>query len=357
LRKNDKHIFFPSTSGGEISYDKKSRIDLYRMEILPEIFGKIDVQLAIFDKNICYTYFNESHRLHMQVFAKYDVEIGKFAYPYSNGQRHIDNISTCIKTQSILQSVINLMIGDDLRWYNIQYIPHGDYACCMMTDITSTVLGSTSHTTTYQYDFLRSLIHQLRSPLNGIIGMSHLIESDPADSSNREYSQAIIQSGTMLLQLVNDIINLDTTSTHTHTYKLDDIIGDCISILQVGIVSKKMSIERNRTDIVLSVSEIDVQQILINFIDNAIKYSPYESTIRINSIVQPDHVIVEVTDQGGGVPEDILPYIFNEAIGSKFGLRRVQIIADKIEAQVGYTRSLQESTFWLKCPHFVLPRN
>ena len=166
-------------------------------------------------------------------------------------------------------------------------------------------------------EFLANMSHELRTPLNAIIGFSDIIRcglNDPADRSRFiEYAEYIHTSGTHLLGLINDILDLSKIDAgrlvlHEREAMLGDLVDACL------IISKERAEEQGLTvrstlprDVQLLVDERKVKQILINVISNAIKFTPRAGSVTIDGgVTDAGALEILVVDSGIGIAEEHL---------------------------------------------------
>lgn len=159
-------------------------------------------------------------------------------------------------------------------------------------------------------DFLSKMSHELRTPLNGILGFAQLLEID--DSLNDEQSdfvQEILGGGRHLLSLINDILDLSRIDTgqlkvSIVEVKLETIINECINIVQPLAKNKGISIH-NQLDPSQTISvladPIRLKQILLNLLENAIKYNQEDGKVMIFSYLKRNEAVIHIADTGTGL--------------------------------------------------------
>lgn len=172
-------------------------------------------------------------------------------------------------------------------------------------------------------DFLSNMSHELRTPLNAIIGFAEMIQAasfGPIGSKYQEYASDISVSGHHLLDLVTDILDISRIEAgklelHWERIDLSSIFNACETMLRnratdVGI-HLAMELPENVPE--LETDEFRIRQIIINLIDNALKFSPRDSTIYISAKV-PDNggLTISVKDSGIGIAEEDIPHILEK---------------------------------------------
>lgn len=166
--------------------------------------------------------------------------------------------------------------------------------------------------------FLANMSHELRTPLNAIIGFSEVMHKQmfgPLGSDQyKQYATDIHESGIRLLSLVTDI--LDTTKIETGKYTLtdediflSDVAEKCELLVAMHAKAKKISIERDFQAALphLRADFRAVSQIWLNFLTNAIKFSPEGGVVRLTARQLADGALsIGVIDQGPGIaPEEM----------------------------------------------------
>lgn len=167
-------------------------------------------------------------------------------------------------------------------------------------------------------DFLSNMSHELRTPLNAIIGFAGMIESaafGPIGQKYQEYAADIGTSGTHLLSLVTDVLDISRIEAgkldiNMGLVNLPDVIADCETMLRPSAHSAGIGIDVEIPSHLpmLETDAFRFRQVLINLIDNAIKYSPRDSSVIIACSEMVDgRLVVSVSDSGVGISEEDIP--------------------------------------------------
>jgi signal transduction histidine kinase/CheY-like chemotaxis protein len=170
--------------------------------------------------------------------------------------------------------------------------------------------------------FLATISHEVRTPMNGILGMLELLNSTELTERQAKFTETAVRSGKILLSLINDI--LDFSKMESSKLKLDlssfdlhDIIEDVLQIVTEPARIKRLhlvtSIPNNK--FLLIGDKQRLRQILINLVGNAVKFTEYGEVI-IRVIVLGDSADklkfkIEVEDTGIGIKSDALSHIFD----------------------------------------------
>jgi len=168
--------------------------------------------------------------------------------------------------------------------------------------------------------FVANTSHELRTPLQSILGFTKLLLDDKVTDRKKqlEFLAIIDKSSTHLADLVDDLI--DASRVEFGEYKLgkDTVSAEHIVLDSIGHV-KNLADEKN---IVLAweipkklpdlyADRQRINQVMINLLTNAIKFSAENSKIELKASAVEKELLVQITDQGTGIPQEAIPYIFD----------------------------------------------
>ncbi|HKP24321.1 MAG TPA: GAF domain-containing sensor histidine kinase, partial [Dongiaceae bacterium] len=164
--------------------------------------------------------------------------------------------------------------------------------------------------------FLSMMSHELRTPLNAIIGFSDVLRLElygPRDLPiYQDYADNIHRSGRHLLELVNQILDVSRVEAGKLDLKMENLplptaLTDVLQIEGGAILKKALQVHvADGQDLSVRADGQSLRQLLLNVVDNAIKYSPAGGTIEIGATQTKGRVTVSVVDEGPGVPPDKL---------------------------------------------------
>lgn len=165
--------------------------------------------------------------------------------------------------------------------------------------------------------FIANMSHELRTPLNAILGFSEALHSEtfgPLPKGKfREYIGDIHTSGKHLLRLVNDLLQLskieaDKMETKIETVSAHDAIASSMRVVRIIAAKRNIRIEihRDSTSPQIAADGDLLQQILLNVLSNAIKFSDDGGLVEIRCERAGDHCIIKVGDRGCGIPAETL---------------------------------------------------
>ena len=225
-------------------------------------------------------------------------------------------------------------------------------------------------------EFLANVSHELRTPLNSILGFAELLrDSAKSDVKVSRYLQNIMSSGRSLLDLINDLLDLakieaGKMEVRSEQLSLSDLFEGLSSILRPLMEPKGLTIavQINNDVPLMQTDAAKLQQILYNFLSNAIKFSPAGGQIELGASRQGEsQVRIAVTDHGPGVAQDKQHMIFDkfrqidgshtrQYSGSGLGLS----ISRDLTRLLGGTIGVQSeaglgATFWVVLPIRIDP--
>ena len=217
--------------------------------------------------------------------------------------------------------------------------------------------------------FLASMSHEIRTPINAILGMNEMILRENNDPVIDDYAGSVKSSGKMLLMLVNDVLDFSKIEAgkmeiNSADFSMAQLLRDIMPMLKERADDKKLKLE---TKIVSEVpdgmvsDEFRIRQILINLINNAIKYTDNGLvTLTIGgNYKSADAFILEmsISDTGRGISEEDQKHLFeaftradekkNRSIeGTGLGLAIVKRIIDSLGGNISVkSKYLEGSTF------------
>ncbi len=164
--------------------------------------------------------------------------------------------------------------------------------------------------------FLATMSHELRTPLNAIIGFSDMLKSElfgPLGPRYKEYSELIHESGTLLLDLINDILDMSKIEAgrfelSPESFNAAEAVETCARLMKQKADLQGLSVEADiGSDTTVMADKRAVKQILLNLLSNAIKFTPRGGRITVATARQGDKVLLSVADTGIGIPAADLP--------------------------------------------------
>jgi len=213
--------------------------------------------------------------------------------------------------------------------------------------------------------FFANISHDMRTPLNAILGFAALAEMDGTDEADRRsYIAKIRTSGTLLLDLINDTLTISKANSGKLELKLKpvrprELFESIIVPIRQSAAKKNITFTADfggALDRTVLADELSLQKILLNLLSNAVKYTPEGGRVSVRFFndppdgPDPESVLV-VSDNGIGISPDFLPHVFDpfaqerrrgyESLGTGLGLSIVKQLVDlmggtiQVQSEVG----------------------
>ena len=219
-------------------------------------------------------------------------------------------------------------------------------------------------------EFLSSMSHELRSPLNAILGFAQLMESDsPAPSpAQAENIIQILNAGWYLLELINEILDLATIESGKLSMSLEpvslrELLLECHSMIEPLALRRgvHMSLPHSDAPYCVHADRTRIKQVLINLLSNAIKYNTPRGAVEIECSTNRDsgRVRITVTDTGAGLPPEQVAQLFqpfnrlgqegNGEEGTGIGLVVSKRLVELMDGVIGVESTIGKgSSFWVE---------
>ena len=219
-------------------------------------------------------------------------------------------------------------------------------------------------------EFLSSMSHELRSPLNAILGFAQLMESDsPAPSpAQAESIIQILNAGWYLLELINEILDLATIESGKLSMSLEpvtlrELLLECHSMIE-PLAQRRgvhMSLPHSDAPYCVHADRTRIKQVLINLLSNAIKYNTPKGAVEVHCSANTasGRVRITVTDTGAGLPPEKLAQLFqpfnrlgqevNGEEGTGIGLVVSKRLVELMDGVIGVESTVGTgSSFWVE---------
>ncbi len=169
--------------------------------------------------------------------------------------------------------------------------------------------------------FLSSMSHEIRTPMNSILGFSQLLvsnQNEPLTESQKSNVNHILDSGHLLLKLINEVLDLSSIESGKTQISMESI--EVASVIEMIIASVEPMALKYNVNIINSVEHSGqyikadytrLKQVLINLLSNAIKYNRVDGTVTVwNELTEANMIRINVEDTGPGIAMDNIESLF-----------------------------------------------
>lgn len=219
--------------------------------------------------------------------------------------------------------------------------------------------------------FVSTVSHELRTPLTSISGALAIVNSGslgPVPEAMQRMLEIAQDNSQRLNLLINDLLDMEKLAAGKMQFEmrpcaLTELIDEALTANQAFAASRDVSLQRQGDCACwVRVDSMRLHQILNNYLSNAIKFSPAESVVTVETERDGDQVTISVIDQGEGIPLAFQEQIFSkfaqadssdrrQQAGTGLGLAITRELAQQMDGEVGFS-SLpgHGATFWLRLP-------
>ena len=247
--------------------------------------------------------------------ARADLEVHARELRHANEQLETQAVELELQQQQLHEQAAELeMASEELRTINDDLLER--------TEEAERLRAVAEEANQAKSTFLAVMSHELRTPLNAIAGYIQILEMGihgPITEAQREDLDRISRSQSHLLRLINEVLNLARVEAGRVDYAIEDVsladvVGVVLPMVEPQMRSKSLSLsEEVDPGLVVRADREKVQQILLNLLGNAVKFTPQGGRIEVDagsSDSTPDQVILRVGDTGIGIPPEKLGTVF-----------------------------------------------
>ncbi len=220
--------------------------------------------------------------------------------------------------------------------------------------------------------FLANTSHELRTPMNGIMGMVDLLTESELNTDQREYAEAISQCADDLLTIINDLLDLSQIeagrlSLNEEPFDVHDCVAAVLKLLRLRAAAKNIDLTSDLDPHIpaqMYGDSVRIRQILTNLVANAVKFTLTGCVhVRLRATAEQTRLRCEIIDSGIGVEEHVRARIFEAFFqadgttrrrfgGTGLGLTICKQLVEIMGGQIGSDNNNPGpgSTFWFELP-------
>lgn len=232
------------------------------------------------------------------------------------------------------------------------------------------------HANMAKSEFLSRMSHELRTPMNSILGFAQLLEMGELNNGQKKGVSHILRSGKHLLDLINEVLDIarieaGRISMSLEPVQLIGVIKEMLDIVQPLAAVRQITlklIDSPANNLFVNADRQRLKQVLLNLLNNAVKYNQTGGSIIVEIILQPIDTTgnaflrVSISDTGMGINTEDISKLFKpferigaentETEGTGLGLAVVKKLMDAMGGSIGVESVPRKgSTFWIELPH------
>lgn len=298
--------------------------------------------------------FDEACQIYKELYSVTDTLASKSYIRQINALKatyQVDEIELENKAQQNKMVVVLIFIGLGLLTFISMlaiWLRRQKKVVVMSTETLEQLRHNAENATRAKSIFLSNMSHEIRTPLNALSGFSALLTEEGLDDSTRRQCTDIIQQNSeLLLKLINDVIDLSSLEFGKMQFSIaeHDAVATCRNVTDtVGKVKQtqaELLFETSLEELYIETDDSRLQQVLINLLINATKFTP-DGSITLKLEKQSEEMaLFSVTDTGCGIPKEKQASIFQRfekldenAQGSGLGLSICQLIIEHIGGKI-----------------------
>lgn len=229
-------------------------------------------------------------------------------------------------------------------------------------------------------EFLSRMSHELRTPLNSILGFAQIMEMGELNPKQKKGVNHILKSGRHLLDLINEVLDISSIEAGRITLspelvQLSKIISEILEIVSPQADKHQIVLRfenSNAERLFIRSDRQRLRQVLLNLINNAIKYNKAGGSVVIKTELRPGSILglirISITDTGFGISHEDIPKLFipferlgavkTKTEGTGLGLSVVKRLMEAMGGNLGVDSTPGVgSTFWIELPLCEMPPN
>lgn len=230
----------------------------------------------------------------------------------------------CVKTDNTIYGIVGIRIQDDLDSFEMSITLSilGEAALAFESEKANREKNEAdllAKNEQLRANLLRSISHDLRTPLTSISGNAGILLSNGSTlNEDKKYSlyKNIYDDSLWLIHLVENLLSVTriedgSMKLNMTTELIDEVIHEALQHISRDKSTHHITFIQDEEFILVKMDVHLIMQVIINLVDNAIKYTPWNSHINIHVYKKEKDVFIDVSDDGPGIEDNLKPYIFD----------------------------------------------
>src|SRR5947207_3426127 len=178
-------------------------------------------------------------------------------------------------------------------------------------------------------EFVAMLGHDFRNPLSAIVSAVQILERvGTQDDASRHARDVVARQAKNITRMVEDLLEINRIATgkirlDLQRVELADMVRHCLATLAGRASAHRVSLEA--AEVWVDADPVRLEQIVVNLLDNAVKYTPAGGAIHVRVSREGTHAVLRVRDTGVGIEPDVLPRIFDLFVQGEPGAIRAAV--------------------------------
>jgi len=339
-----------------------SRVEVSRDNFLT-ILNSLSEPIFILDREGKITFLNEIARELVQ--GRINPE-GRPYYEIFEDYYINEMVEETIKSEEPQEGPLVTYVGNEKKYFHVKVIPvelkSGDKIFVILFhDVTKE-----RKLDEMRREFIATVSHELRTPLTSIHGYAETLLEDDLENKElvKRFLKIIEEESARMTRLINDLLDLEKMEESEVNFEMKDV--DLCEVVEYVYKIIQPIAEENEVDLIVECEDVVVKgnkerliQMLLNLVDNAVKYTSLkekgEKKVWVRAYDTPDWVVVEVKDTGPGIPKESQSRIFEKFYrvdkarsrkmgGTGLGLTIVKTIVDKHGGKIEVESEINQGT-------------
>ena len=234
-----------------------------------------------------------------------------------------------------------------------------------MSDAFNALASELQNTELLRTDFVNNFSHEFKTPIVSIRGFARMLQRpDVTDAERQEYAGVIVDESTRLSNMANQVLALTKIEnqhilTQQKSFNLSEQLRRCLLLLQKDWDEKQLDVQADFGEHLIYGDEALLQQVWVNLLDNAIKFSPQGASLEIRMTTGQKHLSVSIHNHGPQIPLEQQHRLYDKfwqgdssraSQGTGIGLSIVKKVVDLHNGSIDVRSTEEETVFTVSLP-------